>query len=37
MPIAIILVGASEGWEWTESQIKQACVMQNRYWKKKHD
>jgi hypothetical protein len=37
MPIAIILVGASEGWEWAKRQMKQACVMQNRYWKKKHD
>lgn len=35
MPIAMILVGASEAWEWAGDQMNHAFVMQYFYWKKK--
>ena len=37
MPIAMMLIGATEAWEFFKEQINRIYVIQRLYWKKKHN
>lgn len=37
MPIAMVLIGATEAWEFFQGQLNDAYRIQCRHWKEKHD
>lgn len=37
MPIAVMMIGATEAWHFFQEQVNGMYRIQCRYWRKKHD